>query len=70
MVINFTIVEEVGQVISKTFLFTCMSFDEYADEPYHQLGYQMEIVYDSQIWSASLFMVQKQNEKQWLHLLS
>lgn len=47
MVMNFTGVEEAGQVISKTFLFTCMPLDEYADEPYHHLGYQIEIVYDS-----------------------
>lgn len=46
MVMNFTVVE-VGQAISKTFLFMCLPLDEYADEPYHHLGYQMEIVYDS-----------------------
>lgn len=59
MVMNVTKVE-VGQVISKPFLFMDVPLGEYVDELCHSLEYQMEIVYDSESHKqAGLVMVQK-----------
>lgn len=56
---NFATVEKIGEIIGKTFWFTCVPFNGYADELYNYPGNQMEIVYDS--GTISLFTMQKQN---------